>query len=47
MGDAHRLTKNGRLGVTIVIDIDAANERDQLAALGALMCLFSVYRLSD
>ena len=47
MGDAHRLTKNNRLGIAIVIDVDAANERDQLAALGALMCLFGVYRLSD
>jgi hypothetical protein len=47
MGDAHRVTKNGRLGVTIVIDIDASKERDQLAALGTMMCLLGVYRLSD
>ncbi len=39
--------RGGRLGIAVVIDLDAANERDQLTALGALVCSFGVYRLSD
>jgi hypothetical protein len=47
MGDADGVTQNSRLGVAVVIEVDAANELDQRATLGALMCPFGVYRLSD
>ena len=36
-----------RLGVAVVIDVDASNEGDQLAVLGAFMGSLGVYRLSD
>ncbi len=46
MGDAYGVAQDSRLCVAVVIDVDAANELDQLGALGALMRPFGVYRLS-
>jgi len=47
MRDANGMAQDSHLYVAVVIGIDAANERDPRAALGALMRPFGVYRLSD
>ena len=47
MRDTDGVGENSRLGIAVVIHVDAANEGDQLTILGALMRSFGVYRLSD
>jgi hypothetical protein len=46
MRDADGVAQYSRLGVA-VIDVDASNEGDQLAVLGAFMGSLGVYRISD
>ena len=47
MGYADGVAKDSRIGVSFAIDVDAANEWDQLAGLGALMRPSGVNRLPD
>jgi hypothetical protein len=47
MGDADVVPQGRFVGVTVTIDVDAADELHQLAGLGTLMRPFGVYRLSD